>query len=316
MFVKAIAVSVLLASTPIAWVASQDPRPDAGKPEASAMQRLQQEQRQTTSELTRARQELDSARAELQQMKQQLGHALDALDKNFEPQRDRNCSPTRNRALLSHYQWLRDEGHAERAAGALAKVVEQVGDDQNQRNSVAHDLMTNKETVGKCDDVALAIAMKMEQAGATSHHQLDTMALAHFLNGRFEKAIELEPDRLRGEVERICADPHYRSHSHRHQAYVTRGQYVEQLERLLKVYPREQLLIVESERFFEQPEVEFERILRFLDLPVIMPAAFDRYNARPRSPMAESIHAGLRSHFETYDEGLAQLLGHDPAWRR
>jgi hypothetical protein len=132
----------------------------------------------------------------------------------------------------------------------------------------------------------------------------------------FEKAIELEPERLRGEVERICADPRYRSHSHRHQAYVTRGQYVEQLERLLAVYPREQLLIVESERFFEEPEVEFERILRFLDLPVLMPPKFDRYNARPRSPMPESTHARLRSHFEKYDEGLARLLGHEPAWRR
>jgi len=132
----------------------------------------------------------------------------------------------------------------------------------------------------------------------------------------FERAIELEPERLRGEVERICADPRYRSHSHRHHAYVTRGQYAEQLERLFAVYPREQVLVVESERFFEQPEAEFERILRFLDLPVVMPPAFDRYNARPRSPMSAATHARLSAHFEKYDEALAGILGHDPAWRR
>jgi hypothetical protein len=132
----------------------------------------------------------------------------------------------------------------------------------------------------------------------------------------FERAIELEPDRLEGEVERLRADPHYQSHSHRHQAYVTRGQYVEQLDVLLEAFPPEQLLIVESERFFEQPEIEFERILRFLDVPVLMPPAFERYNARPRSPMADSTRDRLTTHFEKYDDALGRLLGHEPAWRR
>lgn len=192
MFVKGIVVAVLLASTPIAYVTTQESRSEAPKPEAAALQRLQQEQRQAVEELARARQELAGARAELQQLKKQLGSALDTLDKSFAPQRDRNCSPSRNRALMSHYQWLRDEGHVERAAGTLARVVDEVGNDQHQRNNAAQELMTNKETVGKCDDVALAIADKMEQTGAREPHFLDTMALANFLNGRIEKAIELQ----------------------------------------------------------------------------------------------------------------------------
>jgi Sulfotransferase domain len=132
----------------------------------------------------------------------------------------------------------------------------------------------------------------------------------------FERALELEPHRLEGEVERLLADPRYRSHAHRHQAYVTRGQYVEQLERILEFFPREQLLVVESERFFEQPEVEYRRIMEFLDLPVVMPEAFDRYNARPRAPMADATRERLSRHFEGHDAALGRLLGRDPAWRR
>ncbi len=46
MFVKGIVVAVLLASTPIAYVTTQESRSEAQKPEAAALQRLQQEQRQ------------------------------------------------------------------------------------------------------------------------------------------------------------------------------------------------------------------------------------------------------------------------------
>lgn len=132
----------------------------------------------------------------------------------------------------------------------------------------------------------------------------------------FERAIDLEAERLDGEVERLIADPRYQSHSHRHQAYVTRGQYVEQLERLLEFFPHDQLLVVESENFFEQPDVEYRRILEFLGLPEIMPSAFDRYNARPRAPMSEATRDRLRHHYEQYDAALARLLGHEPAWRQ
>jgi tetratricopeptide (TPR) repeat protein len=183
-----------IASTPLAFVVTQEPAPApaAATESTTALQRLEAAQRQTAAELDKARQELANAQQELARLRQQLDHSLTALDATFEPQRDRNCAPSRGRALMSHYRWLHDEGHAERAAGALAKVVDQIGEDQHQRNSAAWNLMTDKQTVGKFDDVALAIAQRMEQSGAREHHQLDTIALAYFLSGHVERAIELE----------------------------------------------------------------------------------------------------------------------------
>jgi hypothetical protein len=195
MLVKGLVLTVLVASTPIALVSTQDPRPQPARPAdagASSQQRLEALQRQTAHDLERTQQELNAARADVERLRRQLDGALDALDRTFEPQRERSCSPSRSRILMSHWQWLRDQGHEQRATGALAKVVDQVGNDQGRRNSVAWDLMTDKESAGKFDEVALAIAQRMESTGASEHHHLDTIALANFLNGKVDRAVELQ----------------------------------------------------------------------------------------------------------------------------
>ena len=130
----------------------------------------------------------------------------------------------------------------------------------------------------------------------------------------FEAALELEDDRLAGEVHRIQADPHYYSHAHRHHAYRRRGEYVVQLQRLLDFFPAEQIHVIDSETFFEQPEDTFAGVLDFLGLPRVLPDRFDRWNGRPSSPMSEAVRADLRAHFSGPDQALAELLGRRLAW--
>ncbi|MCU0863261.1 MAG: hypothetical protein MUC36_05695 [Planctomycetes bacterium] len=196
MLVKGLVCTVLFASAPITWIATQEPRPAApATTPADAMaaqSRLQATQRQVERDLEAARQEVAKARAEAARLQQQLGRALDALEAAQEPQRERNCAPSRSRQLMTHYRWLRDEGHADRAEATLAKVVEQVGDDRGRLHRTAHALLTEVETGGKFDDVALALVEKLEQSGSKEPHHLDTMACAQFLNGRIERAIELQ----------------------------------------------------------------------------------------------------------------------------
>ncbi len=62
----------------------------------------------------------------------------------------------------------------------------------------------------------------------------------------FERALELEDERLAGEAERIRADPAYQSLAHRHHSYRHRGQYAEQLERLYEFFPRTQVHVIDS----------------------------------------------------------------------
>ena len=130
----------------------------------------------------------------------------------------------------------------------------------------------------------------------------------------FERALELEERRLRGETERMVDDGAYHSFSHRHHAYVRRGEYAEQLQRMHAHFPADQVHVLDSESFFERPEPTFAGVLGFLGLPLVMPPRFDRWNGRPSSPMVAETRAQLRAHFSTHDTALAELLGREPAW--
>jgi len=80
------------------------------------------------------------------------------------------------------------------------------------------------------------------------------------------QALAAEDERLRGEEERLLADPRYFSREWWSHTYQARGRYAEQLERWLAVFPQEQLLIVPSqETVVPAPGVEivdYDTILR------------------------------------------------------
>jgi hypothetical protein len=126
----------------------------------------------------------------------------------------------------------------------------------------------------------------------------------------------LEPDRLRGEAERIEVDPGYLSHSHQHHAYRLRGQYAQQLDRLVKLFDRSDIHVVDSGDFFSRPEPVYDSVLDFLGLASAGYPQFERHNARPRSVIPSEIGVRLDEHFAPFDEQLAHWLAQVPSWRR
>ena len=134
----------------------------------------------------------------------------------------------------------------------------------------------------------------------------------------FEHAIELEGERLSGQAERIAAEPGYLSHSHQHHAYLARGRYAEQLSRIERLFGRDRIHVVDSGDFFARPEPVYDGVLDFLGLALAGRAypAFERYNARPRSPLPGTLRAKLDEHFVPFDEHLTRWLGQVPSWRR
>jgi hypothetical protein len=132
----------------------------------------------------------------------------------------------------------------------------------------------------------------------------------------FERALQLEPERLAGEAEGMAADPAYVSFSLQHHAYVTRGQYADQLERLEALFGAERIHVVDSGDFFSVPEQTYDGVLRFLGLPNLGYPAFERHNGRPRLPLDPELQTVLRAHFEPYDQRLVRWLGDTPSWRR
>jgi Sulfotransferase domain len=132
----------------------------------------------------------------------------------------------------------------------------------------------------------------------------------------FERALGLEDERLKGEPERIIAQPSYVSLSHQHHAYRERGKYADQLSRLARLFGTDRIHVVDSGDFFGAPEPVYDAVLDFLELPRRGYPIFDRHNARPRAPMPTALRTALEDYFAPYDERLAAWLGHEPSWRR
>ncbi|MFK7739122.1 MAG: hypothetical protein AB8H80_02275 [Planctomycetota bacterium] len=212
MIVKGIALTALVASTPLALFASQqqDPKSRTRVERPAVVDAARTNLLRAQTDLQRAQNELDGARRDLKQLKLRLESALDRLDDHVDGKERRShendCAPSRSRMLMSHFQWLRKQGHGQRAQTAVAKIVKRVGDDAGRLNSVAWDLMTDKSTAGQYDEIALALTKRMEEVSASSknrrhksrnHAHLDTAALAQFLNGNVERAIRLQEDAIK-----------------------------------------------------------------------------------------------------------------------
>lgn len=135
-----------------------------------------------------------------------------------------------------------------------------------------------------------------------------------FENETFSRALDLEPERLAGEVEKMIADPGYLSLAHQHQAYAARGHYADQLERLYALFPVESVLVLDSADFFADPQPSYDRLLSFLGLPPWQLATGEHANARPRSDLPAPLRHRLAEYFAPHDARLVDLLGWTPSW--
>lgn len=130
----------------------------------------------------------------------------------------------------------------------------------------------------------------------------------------FEEALEAESERLDGEEARIIADPGYQSFSHQHHAYVGRGIYTPQLQRMAHAVGRDNLLVLDADRFFADPSEQWSAILHHIGLPSVPLSGAVKANARPSAPMPSSVRTKLEQTFEASDAALGDFLGHPPSW--
>ena len=140
-----------------------------------------------------------------------------------------------------------------------------------------------------------------------------------FRSGRetlsFEEAINREEERLAGEVEKISADPYYSVYTHMHFSYLGRGRYVEQLKRSFSLFPREQILVLNSRDLFENPDDAFQQSLKFLGLPEWHPTEYKVKNQASYSGMPAGMRQRLVDYFKPYNEQLEDLLGMKFNWK-
>jgi hypothetical protein len=167
--------------------------------------------------------------------------------------------------------------------------------------------------------VRLVVLVRDPVERAYSHHAHE-VARGYESEVDFARALSREPGRLRGVGERMVVDEDHYSFAHQHHAYRARGEYVRYLRRMADEVGRDRIHVVDSAQFFTDPRPVYDRVLDFLGLPnqielgVSYPA-FDRHNARPRSPLRDGVRAELTAHYAPYDVELARWLGRPLSWR-
>lgn len=159
--------------------------------------------------------------------------------------------------------------------------------------------------------VVVLLRDPVERAYSAHAHEL----ARGFEKEPFERALELEPERLAGQEAALVAGDVPRSLAHQHLAYVERGEYITQLERVSAAVGRENLLVLDSADFWSEPEANWPAVTSFLGLSD-HPVQLAQHNSRSRSPLSPELRARLEDHYEPFDARLAAWWGRTPSWRR
>jgi hypothetical protein len=96
---------------------------------------------------------------------------------------------------------------------------------------------------------------------------------------------------------------------------VRRGIYQPQLERWRTHFPDDQLMVIQSERWFEDPAAVMEEVCDYLQIPrrEQLPRVMRNRN-KPHEPFDQEVIARLREFYRPYNEELAEYLDLDLDW--
>ena len=131
----------------------------------------------------------------------------------------------------------------------------------------------------------------------------------------FEDAIAAEPERLAGEAEKIAADPRYPTFMHLQYSYLGRSAYLAQIKRWHALFPKEQVLILQSENLYTKTAETMEKVQDFLGLSHWHPEnGYDIFKEGSYEPIQLATRAKLAAHFKPQNEALYAYLDRDYDW--
>lgn len=131
----------------------------------------------------------------------------------------------------------------------------------------------------------------------------------------FEEAIEKEQERITPDIEKLAKDEFYKADQRRDYSYLTRGYYAKQLKEWFKHFPKEQLLIVQSEEFYKNTPRVYNEIVEYLGLNSYTLPTFEAKNALKYAKMAPETKEKLKAYFAPKNEELYELLGKRFDWQ-
>ncbi|MDR6225282.1 sulfotransferase domain-containing protein [Desmospora profundinema] len=130
----------------------------------------------------------------------------------------------------------------------------------------------------------------------------------------FEKAIRNERARTHMEQRRMLRNKNYNSSKHRLYSYMARGIYLNQLKRWRKHFPKQQIMIIQSEDFYKNTNAVLKRVTRFLGVPYKALKTTKPYKSASYEPMHPKTRRMLVHYFRPHNRQLYRYLGTDFGW--
>jgi len=124
-------------------------------------------------------------------------------------------------------------------------------------------------------------------------------------------ALLIEPLRL------LARNKRHLDSASRHHSYGDRGHYVRQLIALRRVFPDEQILIIDNSELIDAHDRTMERMTEFLDLPTFAVAQEVVFASAEQARPERTARALLWLRFKIANRGLKKLLrdmGYSPDW--
>jgi hypothetical protein len=120
----------------------------------------------------------------------------------------------------------------------------------------------------------------------------------------FEAALDVEEERIEAQWTRMMRGEAYTGLQIYHYAYQRTGHYAEQIDPLLALFPRDQMLIMKSEDLFVDPPAVVARVVDFLGLPAFPLADYRTYNKGVRDDLDIHLRQRLDTYFEPHNQRL------------
>lgn len=131
-----------------------------------------------------------------------------------------------------------------------------------------------------------------------------------------EEALAAEPQRTAGELERMST-PTYLPFRHEHFSYIAKSTYADQVQRYFDVFPRDQVMVIQSERFFRDTAAVVREVFSFLRIdPSFVPPDLAPANVstRKKESLLPETRQRLERYFAEQNERLFDLIGERYDW--
>ena len=123
----------------------------------------------------------------------------------------------------------------------------------------------------------------------------------------FEKALELEEERIKDGMIHELRDPKH-NYAYQRLAYRKKGLYASQLKYWYNNFPKENILVLNAEQFYQDPVSVFSKLCNFLNIEANADIKFEKLNVGSGEKISNNTKTLLKEFYKPHNEELFKLL--------